>query len=153
MENQEKMVATSSKLKKIAMWFGILSLVFMLGYIPSYLNIRQVEQQNNQLKQQVELSELQARLGMMSYELNRNNYSIAAQHSTYFFNGLRQVISQTKDQAFKQKLETFLEHRDEVTTNLVVADPIIKEKVAKMYADFYQLNKEVSENREVVSIK
>jgi hypothetical protein len=127
-------------MKKVAVAAGILIAVFALGYIPSCVSARSAEERNVRLQQNLRLSDLQGHLGMASYEANRNNYASAAQQSTEFFNGLREIISNIDDATLKQSLEKVLARRDEITTNLAQADPAVKEKLAQAYADFFQIS-------------
>jgi hypothetical protein len=87
----------------------------------------------------LKLVDLHNRLGMTSYEANRNNYANAAQMSTDFFNGLKETMDITDDEPLKQKLQPMSKRRDEITTNLAQADPGVKEKLAQMYAEFFQI--------------
>ena len=125
---------------------AILVVVFFVGYGLSWFHTRSAEERNSQLEQKLRiternlrLTELRGTLGMMNYEVNRNNYGEAAKYSTQFFNGLREVINNSQDTAIKQKLEAMIARRDEVTTNLAQTDPAVKEKLAQMYAEFFQL--------------
>jgi len=77
---------------------------------------------------------------MTSYEANRNNYANAAQFSSDFFNLLAEMIGNSRDEALKQKLQPLLARRDEITTNLAQADPSVKDKLAQMYAEVFQIS-------------
>lgn len=125
-------------LKKIAIAAGVLILAFLLGYVPSMINSRATEQQNVELAHKLKDAELGSQLAMASYEVNRNNYANAAQFSSKFFDGLRDSIDESKDQALKQKLQAMLARRDEITANLAQADPSVKEKLAQMVADYFE---------------
>ncbi|MEK6323763.1 MAG: hypothetical protein AABN33_19140 [Acidobacteriota bacterium] len=126
-------------LTKLAVAAGALIAVFSLGYIPSCVSARSAEERNIRLQNNLKLADLRGQLGMASYEANRNNYASAAQHSTEFFNGLRETINNASDATLRQYLEKFLARRDEITTNLSQADPAVKEKLAQAYADFFQI--------------
>jgi hypothetical protein len=129
----------SINVKKIGAGAGILITVFLLGYVPSCVSARNAREQNARLDYELKLAELRGGLGMASYEANRNNFANAAQFATVFFNGLREAIDNTKDEAMKQKFESILARRDEITSNLAQTDPAIKEKLAEMYAAFFQI--------------
>lgn len=138
MEKQPKTDSSGpSGRRKLALGMGALLAVFLLGYVPSCRTARNAETQSAQLERKLKLVELHSQLGMMSYEANRNNYAVAAQFSTEFFNRLKQEINQATDAALKQKLEEFGSRRDEITAHLALADPTVKEKIGAMYADFY----------------
>jgi hypothetical protein len=126
-------------MRKIVIRAVVLLAVFLLGYIPSCLSARNAQGQKAQLESQLRLAELTGQLGMASYEVNRNNYANATQYTTKFFNGLQKVSDDTVDKTLKQKLQTFVARRNEITSNLAEVNVIVKEKLAQMYADFYQI--------------
>lgn len=126
-------------MRKIVIRTVILFTVFLLGYIPSCLSTRSTEGQKAQLEYRLRLAEMLGHLGMASYEVNRNNFANATQYTTKFFNGLQKVSDDSVDKALKQKLQTFVARRDEITSNLAEVNVIVKEKLAQMYADFYQI--------------
>ncbi|HSF23242.1 MAG TPA: hypothetical protein VLE20_03370 [Blastocatellia bacterium] len=127
--------------KGLAVRAGILIAIFALGYIPSCVGARNAEERSAQLDRRLKLADLHNLLGMTSYEANRNNYANAAQMSTDFFNGLKELTESTRDDGLKQKLQSISTRRDEITTNLAQADPGVKEKLAQMYADFFQITR------------
>ncbi len=122
---------------KIAVGAGVVILAFLLGYIPSCGSARQ----KAQLEHQVRLADLRDKIGMASYEVNRNNYASAAEFAGLFFDSLQKLIGEARDEALKQKLQPVLARRDEITTNLAQADPVVKEKLAQMYASVFQITK------------
>jgi len=155
MSNEDRTTPTeaqSSRLKKLGLAAGVLLAVFLLGYVPSCRSANsaetqrvQLEQQlgsaatqRAQLEQQLQLARLHSQLGMVSFEVNRNNYSKAANYSTDFFNALKTTINDLNDAALKEKLQAISARRDEITAHLAKAEPAVKEKIAQ-YADFYPL--------------
>ena len=129
----------SFSLKKLAVAAGALIVVFLLGYLPSRMSAENAQQRNAQLQYDLKLANLEAQLGMASYEANQNNYAIAAQQSTAFFNGLLATINTTSDKSLKQNLERMLAGRDEITANIAEANPAVKEKLAHAYADLFNI--------------
>lgn len=127
--------------QKIAVGAAIVIVAFLLGYIPSCVSARSAEQQKAQLEYRVRLADLRDKIGMASYEVNRNNYANATEFCGSFFDGLAKLFTESRDDALKQKLQPTLARRDEITTNLAQADPIVKEKLAQMYATFFQATK------------
>lgn len=144
MEKAEKGATTTTGrplAQKIAAGAAVVIAAFLLGYVPSCVGERSAEQQRAQLEYKVRLGDLRDKVGMASYEVNRNNYASAAQFSGEFFDGLLSLISETRDEAFRQKLSQISARRDEITTNLAQADPVVKEKLAQIYAAFFQATK------------
>lgn len=129
----------SSGLRRIGIAAAALVAVFLIGYVPSCRSARSAETQRAQAEHQLNLAQLHSQLGMMSFEVNRNNYSKSAAYSTDFFNSLKNTINETSDAALKERLQAIAARRDEITANLAQAEPAVKEKIGQMYADFYQI--------------
>jgi hypothetical protein len=143
MENGEQEIKAAagqtSRFKKLGFKAIVLAIVFLLGYVPSYWKARSLEKEQALLEQQFSLARLHSQLGMASFEANRNNYHNAAEYSNRFFSGLRAVIDNAGDAALAEKLQAVSAGRDSITTYLAKADPAVKDKIAQMYADFYQI--------------
>lgn len=146
----QKKVLLYSNAKNFLSAAGVMIAVFMAGYLvgywPSRLSDSKVTEQNSQLQQNLALTEkrlrlanLRGQMGIMSYEANRNNYAEAAKFSTEFFNGLRETLNDTNDEVLKQKLSAVVARRDEITTNLAQADSSVKEKLAQVFADLFEM--------------
>ena len=132
---------------------------FLLGYLPTHSQILDLETQNAQLRQQdgafsrqiaelqqtihklegdLKLAELRGTAGLMSYRASQNNFGAAAELSTGFFDGVSAAVASVNDEAMKENLQKILDQRDVVTTALAQANPIVKERLAEIYAGFLQ---------------
>jgi hypothetical protein len=125
--------------KKLAMAAVLLITGFLLGYVPSSISSQTTQQQNAELERRVKGAELGSQLAMAWYEANRNNYANATQFSGRFFSGLPEIIADSKDQALKQNLEAMLARRDEITSYMAQVDQTVKDKLAEMYAEYFQI--------------
>ena len=152
---------------KTPLSFAIVTLVsgalfvggFLLGYLPVHSEIARLETQNAQLRQNdaafsrqtselqqknqklqadLKVAELRGTAGLMSYRASQNNFGAAAELSTSFFNGVSDAIGATEDQALKENLQKILNQRDVVTAALAQANPIVKERLAQIYAEFLE---------------
>ena len=152
---------------KTPMSFAIVTLMagalfvggFLLGYLPAHSQILELEPENAQLRQQDEafsrqiaelqqtihklqgdlkVAELRGTAGLMSYRASQNNFGAAAELSTGFFNGVSEALATVEDQALKENLQKILDQRDVVTTALAQANPVVKERLAEIYAEFMQ---------------
>lgn len=113
--------------------------VFLLGYAPASLTARAERAERVRLERVVAVSEIQIQLGMMSYEVNRDNYGLAAQVATVFFDRVRAESGGPADQEMTKALQAVLARRDEITSDLALASPAVKAKIAEMYADLFRL--------------
>jgi hypothetical protein len=84
------------------------------------------------------VASLQIQLGMMSYEVNRDNYGLAAQAATPFFDGVRSAIAYPANPDVTQALQAVLARRDEITSDLAQVNAGVKTKIAEMYADLFR---------------
>jgi hypothetical protein len=131
---------------KLAIGAGALILAFLLGYVPSSISSRNARAQNAELQHRLMFAELGGQLAMASYEANRNNYADAAQYSNQFFDGLPRVITDTRDGTVKQQLQSMLARRAEIASNPEQVDPTVKEKLAAMYAEYFQVTRSVNKS-------
>lgn len=122
---------------------GVIALVaaFLAGYVPATLDARAARAERAEAVQKFVLAELQVRLGMMIYELNRDNYGFAAQLATEFFDGVQAAVAGPGGTAVADALRTTLARRDEITTDLAQANSGVKAKVAEMFAGLYRLSR------------
>lgn len=116
-----------------------LVIAFLLGYVPASLTARAERTERDRLQRTVAVSEIQIQLGMMSYEANRDNYALAAQLSTVFFDRVRAESGGPADQEITGLLQSILARRDEITSDLAQASPAVKSKIADMYAELFRL--------------
>jgi hypothetical protein len=137
---------TWNLLKKLAVGAGVLIIGFLLGYVPSSISSSSTQRQNAELERKLSVADLGNQLAMASYEANRNNYANAAEFSSRFFNGLPEIITGSKDQPLRQKLQAMLLHRDGITSNLAQVDQTVKEKLALMYAEYFQATQSNNES-------
>ena len=128
--------STSTKLG-----IGALALLaaFLVGYVPASLGARAARAEQDRLTHELALATLQIQLGMMSYEVNRDNYGRAAQLATPFFDGVPAAIAGAADQEVTQWLQAVLARRDEITSDLAQANAEVKTKIAELYADVFRL--------------
>lgn len=137
-ETKARQRLSRNLLNKLAIGTITFIVAFLIGYLPSMISSRTAERKNAELEHKLRVAELGSQLAMVSYEAGRNNFANATQFSTRFFSGLGELIAETKDQALKQKLQVMLARRDEVTANIAQADQAVKEKLAQMYAEYFQ---------------
>ena len=128
-------VSTSTKLG-----IGALALLgaFLVGYVPASLSARAARAEQDRLTHELALATLQVQLARMSYEVSRDNYGLAAQLATRFFDGAPAVIAGAPDQAVTPPLQAALARRDEITSDLAQANPEVKTKIADLYAQVFR---------------
>lgn len=128
-------------------------LVFLAGYLPAsararrsaeqaQLNARQAADAQTALAQtrfDLEVARLRGRLGELLHETNANNFGVAAERASVFFDGLRAAVASPHLAAGSERramLEAMLARRDEISADLARADPAVKGKLTEMYLQF-----------------
>ncbi len=119
-------------------WLGLLLAVFLAGFVPQYLELRKIRSDLRLAEFKNRLGQLRERVALIYVETNQKNYGIAAQHSTEFFNQLRQVTNETSDQTLKKALEDLLAIRDTITAHLAKGDPAVVAEVQTLLTKTYQ---------------
>jgi len=120
---------------------GVLALLgaFLFGFVPASQNARAARAEQGRLTHELAVSALHVQLGMMSYEANRDNYGLASQLATPFFDGVRSATGDPASQSVAEWLEAVLARRDEITADLAQANADVKIKIADLYADLFHL--------------
>jgi hypothetical protein len=129
-------------------------LVFLAGFIPGSSRARRAAEESREsgrrlgeaqatlakTQHDLEVARLRGRLGETLHEANANNYSVAAERATVFFDGLRTAVNSPQLAAGPRReiLSAALARRDEISADLARADPAVKGKLAEMYIAFGQ---------------
>ncbi|HXI13763.1 MAG TPA: hypothetical protein VNM92_14130 [Thermoanaerobaculia bacterium] len=82
------------------------------------------------------MARLHGRLGEVLHETNANNFGVAAENATAYFDGLCSAVNSTQLPAGSERrvvLEGILARRDEISADLARADQGVKAKLAELY--------------------
>jgi len=112
----------------------ILVLVFLLGFVPQYLEKRQIQSEIAISSEKLKMSELRDLAGMMLLEVLRQNYGVARDYSSQYFEKLRETAEQVENSTLKTSLQELLNSRDTVTAALSKADPASASQLQAMFA-------------------
>ena len=126
------------------------------GYLTAWLPARQTaseleasaaaaEAESQQTKVQLQKAQLEVglatllgQLGEVYVDINANNFGMAAEKVTPFFDGLSALLESdpalTEPQL--QALRSILSRRDEIVTDLARANPQVRQKVGEMFSHF-----------------
>jgi len=117
----------------------VLAGAFLSGYVPATLAARDARAEQDRLARTLALASIEVQLGMVSYEANRDNFGLAGQLATPFFDAAREALARSAGSVETHALQVVLERRDEITTGLAKADAGVKLKIAGMYADLFRV--------------
>ncbi len=138
----------------IAIAVGIV-VVFLAGYLPGRSRANRAAEESRRSVQtlqetqaalaktqfDLEVAQLRGRLGEVLHEANTNNFGVAAERATEFFDRLRAAVNSTQLVAGSERrsvLDAILARRDEISADLARADPAAKAKLTEMYMQFAQ---------------
>ena len=120
--------------QKTVVGLVILVLVFLLGFMPQYLEKRQLQRELAISIEKLKLSELRDLAGLMLLEGLRQNYGVARDYSSQYFDKLREISEQAENSTLKAALQELLSSRDAVTAALSKADPASASQLQAIFA-------------------
>src|SRR5437763_10811175 len=88
---------------------AVLVLVFLLGFVPQYREKRRIQSELAISTEKLRMSELRDLAGMMLLETLRQNYGLARDYSSQYFEKLRQVSEQLENSTLKMPLQELLD--------------------------------------------
>ena len=119
--------------QKTVIGLVILVLVFLLGFMPQYLEKRQLQRELAISIEKLKLSELRDLAGLMLLEGLRQNYGVARDYSSQYFDKLREISEQAENSTLKAALQELLSSRDAVTAALSKADPASASQLQEIF--------------------
>jgi len=112
---------------------------FVLGYLPEHLErqglagyANSVAQVRDSLDAELRLYRLLDDLLVVTHEVSTQNYGLAREHSTKFFNEAARLAGESENPQHKEMLSEILAQRDTVTTALALADPSVEKTLLEM---------------------
>jgi hypothetical protein len=115
---------------RIIFWLILFVGGFLLGFVPEYVENRDLRSQLENprktieaLNLQVQLSELRDLASLMLLELSRQNYGLARDYAGQYYSRLNEVIAVVQNEGLKKSLQELATTRDSVTEALAAATP------------------------------
>jgi hypothetical protein len=120
---------------------------FLAGWYPQHQETSRLAQalaqaQDTSASQQMKLKEAGVKdLGAMLYlEVSRQNYAEASSIATRFFDGVRDLSTQTQDTAMQARLNDILAKRDMITAGLARATPSVAADLQAIMLQLYGIS-------------
>ena len=127
-----------SKVPGWAIWAGILLIVFLLGFVPMYLQYREANQANEATQKLLRQAETKNMLTTAIVEAKNGEYETARQNTSEFFTNLDAEIKKGDDGILtnnqREKLKPIFNYRDNMITLLAQRDPASVERLTDIYA-------------------
>ena len=134
--------------RKLALWFVLLIVGFLTGFILQYTRLQQAQQELSASTKQLgscqaseQLSQLRDTATVMFLETVQKNYGKAGEDSKAFFDQAQRIMSSTEDPALRNLLRDTLATRDQVTADLAKGDPTAVSEIQALLSKLEQTAK------------
>ena len=119
--------------------------VFLVGFVPQYVEGNRLENELRQSRQEAAGADLRDLIGFAYVQAGQKNYGLAAETSSRFFNRVREVANQTQDANRRKGLEDLLALRDSVTAALAKGDAAVIGDLQQLFVKARQVTRSSSE--------
>ena len=135
-------------LGKLALWFVLLTVGFLTGFILQYTRLQQAQQELSASTKQLrsyqaseQLSQLRDVATVMFLEAVQKNYGKAGEESKEFFDQAQRIMSSTEDPALRNLLRDTLATRDQITADLAKGDAVALSEIQLLLSKIEQTAK------------
>jgi hypothetical protein len=115
--------------------------VFLVGFVPQYVEGNRLENELRQSRQEAAGADLRDLIGFAYVQAGQKNYCLAAETSSRFFNRVREVANQTQDANRRKGLEDLLALRDSVTAALAKGDAAVMGDLQQLFVKVRQVTR------------
>jgi hypothetical protein len=134
--------------RKLVLWFVLLSVGFLAGFILQYARLQQAQQELSASTKQLgscqageQLSQLRDTATVMFLEAVQKNYGKAGEDSKEFFDQAQRIQSSTADPALRNLLRDTLATRDQITADLAKGDAAALSEIQALISKIEQTAK------------
>lgn len=125
--------------KKFILWAVAFLAAFLAGFLPRYVEVRQLRRDLAAAHEQAGFVALRDLLAQAYLEVTQNNFGTAGRYTTQFFDQAQELARTLSDRDRKRLLEEILPSRDAVTAGLAKADPAVvatlQDLLRRLYAE------------------
>jgi len=134
--------------RKLVLWFVLLIVGFLAGFILQYARLQQAQQELSASSKQLgscqvgeQLSQLRDTATVMFLEAVQKNYGKAGEDSKEFFDQAQRIQSSTADPALRNLLRDTLATRDQITADLAKGDAAALSEIQALLSKIEQTAK------------
>jgi hypothetical protein len=140
-EDVEQVSRKSTPLiRRIIIYAGVLLVVFLLGFVPMWLQARASARRLAEAERQLTLVGMQGDLASAAIDARRGDYEPARQAVSRFFTSLRAEIDKGDASYFTQAqragVQPLFAGRDEIITLLARSDPASADRLSDLYVAY-----------------
>lgn len=137
--------------KRLILWCALLLAGFLIGFVPQYVQARQLRAEAEAANQQLEnyrsrarASDLKDLIGLAYLETSRKNYGLAGQYASQFFNVADEMMNQAQNEKLRLVLQQALGQRDAITAGLAKGDSTIHIEVERIFQETIEASRQQS---------
>ncbi len=134
---------TDPRVRRIAIFAGILVAVFLLGLVPMWFKAWSRANERDAAQRQLRLSNLQLTLASAAISARRADYENARQNTSEFFTALHNQIEDGArsdlTQVQRDGLKPLMNDRDNLITLLARGDPASADRLSDLYAMYLKV--------------
>jgi uncharacterized protein with PIN domain len=127
-------------MRRFLIYGGVLLVVFLLGFVPMWLQSRSVAGRLAEAERRLTLAGMQGNLASAAIDARRGDYEPARQAVSQFFTSLRAEIDKGDASSFTQAqragVQPLFAGRDEVITLLARSDPASADRLSDLYVAY-----------------
>ena len=130
-------------MRRVIIYATLLPVVFLLGFIPTWLNSRECSRGLSEAVHQLNLARIQNSLGSAAIYARRGGYEPARQAASDFFTSLRAEADKGDDSALslaqRDGVQALVTQRDGIITLLARSDPASADRLSDLYGSYLKL--------------
>jgi hypothetical protein len=135
-----RVVRSTSLMRRVVIYGGVLLVVFLLGFVPMWLQARAAAGRLAEAERRLTLAGMQGDLASAAVDARRGDYEPARQAVSRFFTSLRAEIDKGDTSYFTQAqragVQPLFAGRDEVITLLARSDPAAADRLSDLYVAY-----------------
>jgi len=144
-EGQLEPLKTSSPMRRVMIYAASALVVFLLGFVPTWLKFRECFSNLSQAERQLSIARMENTLASAVIDARRGDYEPARQAASSFFTSLRAEIDRGNDTALSQTqregLQPILFPRDDIITLLARREPASADRLSDLYVSYRRIMK------------
>ncbi|MBI5031940.1 MAG: hypothetical protein HZB51_15525 [Chloroflexi bacterium] len=142
-DSQPKQVKTSHWMRQITISAVLLLGIFLLGFVPMWLQSRDYASRLSTAERQLTLAGIKNSLATAVIDGRRGDYEPARLAASKFFNSLRAETDRGIDSTFSPAqiagVQPLYSGRDEIITLLARGDPASADRLSEMYVSYLKI--------------
>ncbi len=112
-------------MNRFALWALLLAGGFLIGFVPQYVKNARLDAELREAAARSRRAEVRDLAAMAHIQAAQKNYGLAAQTASQYFDRVRDLAADTRNENERRTLQELLGSRDAVTAALAKGDPAV----------------------------